>query len=69
MKHHIENEILIGMDNGDVENNGGGEQVLETDNVRISQRTWSETNVLAWASCKMAANCKRYYGGRAHTLR
>ena len=49
MKHHIESEILIGMDNGDVENNGGGEQVLETDNVRISQRTWSETNVLTWA--------------------
>ena len=30
MKHHIESEVLIGMDNGDVENNGCGEQVLET---------------------------------------
>ena len=45
MKHHMENEILIGMDNSDVENNGGGEQVLEADNVRLSQRTWSETAV------------------------
>ena len=49
MKHHIESEVLIGMDNGDVENNGCEERVLETDNVRISQRTWSETNVLTWA--------------------
>ena len=49
MKHHMENEILIGMEDSDVENNGGGEQVLEADNVRLSQRTWSETNVLAWA--------------------
>ena len=49
MKHHMENEILIGMEDSDVENNGGGKQVLEADNVRLSQRTWSETNVLAWA--------------------
>ena len=25
MKHHMENEILIGMEDSDVENNGGGE--------------------------------------------
>ena len=37
MKHHMENETLIGMEDSDVENKEGGEQVLEADNVRLSQ--------------------------------
>ena len=49
MKHRTENKVLIGTEESDVENSMGGEQVLEADSERLSQRSWSETNILAWA--------------------
>ena len=48
MKHRIENEVLNGTEESDVENKMGGEQVLEADSERLSQRCWSETNILTW---------------------
>ena len=49
MKHRIENEVLNGTEESDVENKMGGEQVLEADSEQQSQRCWSETNILTWA--------------------